>query len=84
MSVDISTDISVDCRSTYRSRLDQYVDRYLDRYVGRDVERHTGRGVRKLHMIPIIYSSIRVKRLVKSMMEFVPVNNLVTLNMQYS
>ena len=47
-SADMPTDISVEHRSMCRPT--------VDRYVGRHVGRHIGRGVRKLHMILIMYS----------------------------
>ena len=49
----------------------------------------TALNIPKIHVFPmkwctITYFSIRVKRLVKSMMVFLPLNNSVTLNMQHS
>ena len=54
-SVNMSTDISVKHRSICQPT--------VDRYVSRDVDRHIGRGVHKLHMIPKLsrISSLNLK-----------------------
>jgi len=46
VSIDMSTDISFECQSKYRPIPRSSVGQYVDQYIGR--------GVHKIHMIPIV------------------------------